>query len=258
MQKTLLLLTFIFTALIFNPAFAEISGNTGFIPGQIWYSKDTLVLGETVNIHTAVWNGGNTEIAFKVEFYDKNVILGTRDVSVSPMALKDVSVPWKITAGDHVISAKIISSIVSGKQQKISLDLSSTSNDKRFISISAKGETTTETKVNEIIPDKVSSSVSTGFNSVEDVRVDILLKVEEVKAEAKKEIEQIKKEEQQKSPISTNKGQSIEDATHKPITYIKLFMFSLFSFILSNKIVFYGLSILILFYIIRGIYRKVR
>lgn len=254
MQKTILLFTFLFSVLIFNPAFAEISNNSGFIPGQIWYSKDTLVLGETVNIHTAIWNGSNTEMSFKVEFYDKNVILGTRDVKVTAMTLKDVFVPWKITQGDHVISAKIISPTT-----KISLDRTTTSNDKRFISSGTNTETEEKVteKINEIIPDKVSTSVSTGFNSVEDIRLSTLDKVEKVKEDAKKEIEQIKKDEQRTS-VKVAQGKSIEDSTHKPITYIKLFMFSLFSFILSNKIVFYGLLAIILFYIIRAIYRKVR
>ena len=82
--------------------------NSGLIPGQIWYSSEKLVEGQTVNIYTAVWNGGKNPITMKVEFYDKNVILGSREVVVDPFELKNVSIPWKITAGEHAISAKII------------------------------------------------------------------------------------------------------------------------------------------------------
>lgn len=269
MRKALLFFTLIFSFSTFNLVNAELLSSSGFIPGQIWYSKDSLEVGETVNIYTALWNNSNKDLSFKVEFYDKNVILGTRNVVVGPMVLKDVYVPWKITAGDHVISAKIISSTttISGKQQTISIEKTTTSTDKKFISASKEDENTkidqtvseTVSKVGEILPEKVSSSVSTGYNSVEDIRLGTLEKVDGIKNDTKQEIEQIKKEEQKNSIKTTaEKGKSIEDATHKPITYIKLFMFSLFSFILSYKIIFYGLLALIIFYIIRAIYRKVR
>ena len=81
--------------------------NSGFIPGQIWYSSEELIEGQTVNIHTAIWNGEKNSITAKVEFYDKNVILGTRNIIVASETSKDVSISWKVTAGDHLISASI-------------------------------------------------------------------------------------------------------------------------------------------------------
>ena len=75
--------------------------NSGLIPGQIWYSSEELTEGQTVNIHTAIWNGEKNPVTTKVEFYDKNVILGFREVVISPQELKNISIPWKITAGDH-------------------------------------------------------------------------------------------------------------------------------------------------------------
>jgi len=49
---------FVFLSVVFvMPVYAEVSAGSGFIPGQIWYSEESLIEGNTVNIHTAVWNG---------------------------------------------------------------------------------------------------------------------------------------------------------------------------------------------------------
>lgn len=257
------------------PVLAEDVTNSGFIPGQIWYSKETLTEGETVNIHTAVWNGEKDySLSAKIEFYDKNVILGTRDVTISPLELEDVSVPWKITSGDHVISAKIISSktVVSGKEEILSLRYSKTSNDKQSVPVVVKNEkgevvTTTDslnnfidkagTEIKEVVPANVSSSVSNGFTAVDDFREKTSVKVEGIKDDAKEELSQIKGQESEK--VSTEKEvKNTDDVIKKPITYIKLFLFTALSFIFANKIVFYGILVLAIFWILRLIYRAIK
>ena len=266
---------FFFSIIIFYfvfawPVLAQVS-SSGFIPGQIWYSKDSLVEGDTVNIHTAVWNGEKDSLSTKVEFYDKNVILGTRDVVVSPSELKDVFIPWKITSGDHVISAKIISSLlsVSGKTEKIVLNRTSTTDDKQFVSVTVKtssGDTVsgssalgnvinkTTAEVKNIIPENVSTSVAGAFTSIDSIRDKTLTQVTSAKNDTEKKLDSLNKE----TP-STQSGQaSLTDATEKPITYIKLFLLTLAEFIIGNKIVFYGLSAFIVLIIIRFIYRQIR
>jgi hypothetical protein len=254
--------------------YAEGVINSGFIPGQIWYSKESLIEGDTVNIHTAVWNGEKESILVRVEFYDKNVILGDREVVVNTLELKDVYVPWKITSGDHVISAKIVSSVVtvSGKKEIVILDRNTTLNDKQFISVVVKnilGEQVTQTdalknqidkttsEINSVIPEEISSTVSTGYNTIDNLRENTSVKIDSIKNETKKEIDSFKNV--IKDTIqNADKKSGIEDATKKPITYVKLFLFSILSFIFGNKIIFYGFLIVILFYIFRLIYRKIR
>lgn len=275
MMKKYFLSLIIFVSIISAiPIYAETLVNSGFIPGQIWYSKAELKEGDTVNIHTAIWNGEKNPLAAKVEFYDKNVILGSRDVILAPAELKDVSVAWKITAGDHVISAKIISSLatVSGVKEKIVLDRIVTSNDRQFVSVVIKNnplETTTEEKqlqtqinktnseINSIVPEKVSTSVVNSFNTVDSFRDRTFTEVASIKNDTQKKIDQIKNIEQATIDISSEKV-SLPDATEKPVAYIKLFLFTLFAFILGSKPIFYGLSVLIVFLIIRFVYRKIR
>jgi len=274
MKKYLFSLIIILSFLLSLPVYAEVVMNSGFIPGQMWYSEDELIEGETINIYTALWNGTKSPISIKVEFYDKNVILGTREVVISPLQLKDVSVPWKITSGDHTISAKIISSsvIVSGQKQTVVLDRNITSNDKQFVSVLIKNASDepvssadalksqvdkATSEINNIIPESVSDTVSNSFSVVDDFRNKNYIKAEEVKKETQKEIETFKMNEKaEKQALYPKVG--IEEATQKPIAYIKLFLFSVLTFILGNKIVFYGIIIVVAFLILRLIYRKIR
>lgn len=269
----LLVSLLIFTILPFT-TFAEVPSNSGFIPGQIWYSKDKLIEGETVNIHTAVWNSEKNSLSVKVEFYDKNVILGSRDVLLSASELKDVYIPWKVTSGDHTISAKIISSIstVSGKASKIVLIRNVTSTDKQFVSVVLKddsGKTSsvsdslknkineTGENINDVVPEKVSDSVSNSFNVVEDFRSKTSDQINTARENTKNEIEVIKND--VKTPAEAlDDVQNVQDAIKKPVTYLKLFFLNTLAFIFDNKIVFYGVSLLIVFYLGRFVYRKIR
>jgi len=263
--------SFLFLFSFFSISFASAANLSGFIPGQIWYSSDNLTEGEIVDIHTAVWNNEKVQLLVKVEFYDKNVILGSRELTILPLELKDVSISWKVTSGDHLISAKIISSSsnASGKKQEINLSRNSTSNDKRFVPVKSKDDSdsisetdkikdqikNTSDEISEIIPDEVKDSFSQGLDYVDDFRLEYYDKISEIKSNTKDDFEKIKNTEP--SPDSNGK-KSIEDATEKPITYIKLLLFTALAFIFGNKIIFYGIIILIIFYIIRSIYKKLR
>ncbi len=273
MKKYFLFLLIIVSILFSQNAYALVL-NSGFIPGQIWYSEEKLIEGDTVNIHTAVWNGEKSSISVKVEFYDKNIVLGNRDIVIDSLELKDVHIPWKVTSGDHVISAKIISSLsgTSNNKEKVTLSRTVTSNDKQFVSVVVKdneGEIVTGTdliqnKLNKassdlesMVPENISDSVSSSLSFVDDFRIKTLDQVNDVKEETKDRIDLLKKDEVIIIPTSLNKS-SIEDATEKPIAYIKLFLFSILSFILTNKIVFYGVLVLVAFLVLRFIYRRIR
>ena len=59
---------FILVYFIFTPSvYALDLTATGFIPGQIWYSKDSFVEGDSVDIHTAVWNNNSYPLSVRVQ-----------------------------------------------------------------------------------------------------------------------------------------------------------------------------------------------
>ncbi|MEI7688736.1 MAG: hypothetical protein WCI91_00965 [Candidatus Nomurabacteria bacterium] len=285
MKKYFVLFILFYIAFI-PSAGATVITTTGFIPGQIWYSKDTIAEGDTVKIYTAIWNNSTSPLSAKVEFYDQNVILGTRDVVLPSQQLMDASVTWKVTAGDHSISAKIISPsvTVSGKKEIVTVNNVLTSVDRKFVPVvlnTIEGQPATSTdilksqidkataSIDGIIPNSISEPVSKNVNSIDSFRIDTLASIANTKSEAEKTITELNKSDSNNKSASAGgkvlavknvaeKGKSIDSATEKPIAYIKLFLFSVLSFIFSSKIVFYFLIILIMFFIIRGIYRKVK
>lgn len=284
-------ISFILISLVFIPfLFLEAAvTTTGFVPGQIWYSKDPFVEGDTVKIYTALWNNEILPLSLKVEFYDKNIVLGTRSVIVPGLSLADVYVSWKVTSGDHSISAKITSStiVTSGKKEDVKVSNVSTGTDKRFVpvvikTIEGKPATTSDVIKNEIdkatssigdiLPESVSVPVFQNVNAFDNFRANTFGKIVNNKNITKKVIEEIKKDESATTPTKTvgnkkevppkveksNEKVGIEQSTKKPIAYLKLILLSVLSFIFGSKIVFYLLVILILFWIFRFIYRSIR
>lgn len=253
-------------------AFADTTQTTGFIPGPVWYSKNPIVAGDNIKIHTVVWNGDVKELSTRVEFYDKNVILGTRDVIVPPSELKDVSISWLVTFGDHYISAKIVSSSINngGKKEVINVSMKETAQNHLFVPIAIKevdgvpassgdvlknqvNQATSDLK--SILPTSVTDTISSNFNSIDTFRQNTNSTIKESKDNTQKEIDSLNSTVKPKEAVANQKPL---DATQKPIAYVKLFFLSVLGFIFANKIVFYGLCALVLFIIIRFIYRRIR
>lgn len=268
------LLGLIICSSIVTVASADTTSTTGFIPNQIWYSKEPLVQGDTVKIYTAVWNGTASSASFHVQFYDGTTLLGERDSTIAAEDIQDISISWKVTAGDHSISAKINSSTTTtaGKKENVVVETTTTSVDHQFVPVAAKATATSEVKteidkatnaVKNIFPDSVSDPLSTTASSVDTFRSSTYSKITQSKKETQKEIDTLSTSSantsNSKSSPKTQPTQAKPlDATEKPIAYVKLFLLSIVSAIFGSKIIFYGLSALIVILFVRFIYRKAR
>lgn len=273
-----IIIYFVFTPLQYS---LGATTSTGFIPGQIWYSKDPFVEGDIVKVYTALWNSSSSSLSAKVEFYDKNVILGSRDVVVPALKLQEVSVSWKVTAGDHLISAKIIAPSIttSGKKEIVTVTNVTTDTDKRFVPVvltTIEGKLATSTdllksqldkatsSLDGIVPTSISTPISSNVSAVDSFRVDSLKKITETKLEAKDKIAELNNksnitiDKTSGRAVSTQKNVNVADATEKPITYLKLTFFSILAFIFGSKLVFYAIIAFLIFLVIRYIYRKIR
>lgn len=280
-MKRFICASLIIFSFIVHPVFADTGTTVGFVPNQIWYSKEPLVENDTVKIYTAIWNGADTATAFHVQFYDGATILGERDITVSALDIQDVSISWKVTAGDHAISAKISSSTatIAGKKEQVSLDYATTSADKQFVPVVVKKVTTAdvksqidkaESKVKDIVPESVLVPVTTQFNSIDTFRSNTSSKISDAKNETQKAITALDSTTKVAAPISSKDKKSTVlapakvkqpkplDATEKPIAYVKLFLLSIVGFIFGSKFVFYGLIVLIVFFLIRYLYFKIK
>ncbi len=265
--------------LSFATAYAEVPKTTGIIAGQIWYSEDPLVAGDTVKVYTAVWNGDTNPLHARVEFYDQNVILGARDIVVDPQSLKDVSVSWQVTPGDHTIHATITSSsLTTGtKTQSVTLDRTTTADDHTFVPVVVTTPTGKSVKTVDVIGDEVKNAttqiqnvippqVTQNLGSIDAIRSNAADKIITSKADVEKQIEVFNKEAPKtvtttsKGSVSPSKASAVSsiDATQRPIAYIKLFFLTILAFIFRYPIVFYIVVAYLIFIILRFAYRKIK
>lgn len=104
--------------------------NSGIISGNIWFSKNPFFEGELVRIYTAIYNSSDAALEGDVNFYDSNILLGTKRFAVpSGGNLQDVFINWKATEGDHKFSAKLTNTQVSvsgGKPEAVTISSAET------------------------------------------------------------------------------------------------------------------------------------
>lgn len=277
-MRKIILFSIIFSFLFLSASntFAEtkINSTTGFVSGDIWYSKAKLVEGDEVKIYTAFWNGENTPINIKVSFFDKDILLGTRDVSIPALTLKDISISWKVTTGDHQIKATILkaTSNQSGTNQDVSISLNEVKTESIFISKRVDASVPAEKlgelgeKVIDVLPKSVAEPVSSSVSDLDLFREKTKVEIEKGIAGAKEKIEantvEVKKENNKtntkdKEVVVEKKKDSLS-GTEKPIAYLQFYLLSVALFIFSNTWLFYGIILFFIFLIIRFIYRKIR
>lgn len=250
---------------------AQAQGNVGFVENSIWYSQTPKVEGESVKVYTAIWNGSASDISAHVEFYDGTTLLGSRDVKVTPENISDVFIIWKVTAGDHNISARITksSTLVGGVATNFTVADNNVAANK--ISISKKVAVdvgaitpvdTIAKKVSDALPAQVAAPVKDIASQVDNYREDTRVTIEENIIATKKKIAEMDKPVSKSSTTSKDKNPKLAanslSGTDKPIAYVELFFLTCASFIFTNKVVFYGICIVLLFLVLRFIFNKIK
>jgi len=194
--------------------------NAGFVPENIWYSKDPLLEGDKVQIYTVVFNPDTRQLSGTVIFFDNNVFLGKKDFIVPPKSVKDVSIAWTVTVGTHSIFGKIENSkflLPDGKYEEIYLADNETNKSVKIVSKiilpqNKNDDTATEPKNNLInngietiqnfgttvlntIPASISNPIVTASTKLDDLRNEIEIKLGNEKEITNKQIDVLKKAE---------------------------------------------------------------
>ncbi len=245
--------------------------NTGFVPVNIWYSKDPFQEGDKIKIYTLVFNPDSRELSGTVFFFDDTTLLGKNDFAVSANATKAISISWIATAGDHTIFAKIENAkflISKGNYEETYLTLNETQKSSRTVAkkITTSDKTTTPSQtndngssivsdikntINEKTPDFISKPVVSAASGLEGIRINESIASDRKKKEINNEIEALNNT-KTKDNSKTDNGVFL-----KPFKYVELFLLSLSSFIFSNKIVFYVILVILVFFILRFIWKKI-
>ena len=265
------------------------SANTGFLGGPMWISPEVPQDGELVSLSALFHNAEPNSLSGDVLFYDSNVLLGKKSITIPSGGVSTATVSFRISAGDHSFSAtagNLSESLSDGKTEPFVLspqtvqlpNISVSPKAGNSLNASVVSGTTNlvtnnifpqnpmanvASKVNELqgnvissIPDSVANPVTNTATALDSWRTNNAnsfanqTKAASISIDKTKELASTEQKKFGKASFSTN-------FVDKPFAYVKLFVFELLSFIWSHAIIFYGLLVLILYAILRFVYKKI-
>ena len=97
---------------VFLPITFAATENAGILRDGVWFSKEPLIAGETVNISTAIFNSTAYPITGIVAFKDGEHDIGAQSFTAGAGKLEQISVGWTPEKGEHRVSAEIISAVI--------------------------------------------------------------------------------------------------------------------------------------------------
>lgn len=247
MRKILLALLFAIAPFSFAQAADLPVTNAGFVPANIWYSKDPFFTGDSVRIYTIIFNGSTYDLTGDVQFLDNGIVIGTTNFSLSGNGrVQDVWIDWKATSGAHTITAQLINVIANGPKgkQTVSLDNSVTGKSERTVAVDpavvaaqtqaqvqkvtdagVQAVTTVQGAVNSVtdaIPAPVKETVSSGAHTIESFRIGEASQFQTARAAKAKEIDVMNaKELATSTPLQLAAQKSLPGTGQAPLTVSK-------------------------------------
>ncbi len=132
-----------FLIILFFPLLAQAEKiNAGFVSG-VWYSRSPFFAGDDIRIYSAIQNQSDFDIVGKIEFYDKQNLIGSSDFSVISGRLIEGWVDWKVTAGNHSVYVRIAEakkSEVGGQEEEVELQFTTSSMDELVVDLDTDGD----------------------------------------------------------------------------------------------------------------------
>ncbi|OGI74196.1 hypothetical protein A2740_01535 [Candidatus Nomurabacteria bacterium RIFCSPHIGHO2_01_FULL_43_16] len=259
--------------------------NAGFVPANIWYSQDPFEEGDKVKIYTVIFNPDSRQLSGSVIFFNNSVFLGKKDFTAEAKSVKDVYLDWTATVGEHSIFGKIENAkfLVSlGKYEEVYLAENETSKSLRTVSkkIITVADTTDPSAITNPIlnivnavsfepiknigkiigdntPEFIAQPTISTANMVEELRINAGIVLETKRKEVKENIRALDPSTEEAAPGS-NSPEAEPSKFLKPFKYAELFALALFSTTFNNKLIFYTVLILIIFFLLRYIMKRVR
>lgn len=260
--------------------------NAGFVPANIWYSRDPFFAGETIRVYTIIFNGSVYDLKGGVEFLDNGVVIGKTNFALSGGGrVQDVWVDWKTTQGAHTVTARLTNVIGDGPngKQSVILDNAETGKSDRVVDLDpavvaaqsqAQMQKVADVKnqalgkiadvantVGESIPSPVKENVSTGVSTLEKFRIGEAYQFQLSKENKAKEILVMKANATSSAAILQKSGDvvvSISNATQEPFAYVMLAIYTLLQYIFQWQVLFYGLILYAIYRFIKWVARKIR
>lgn len=275
LKKFWLILLLIFFLLPTAKIFAQTTTNAGFVPSNIWYSKDPFQEGDKIKIYTLIFNPDTRKFSGTINFYDNDTLLGTKSFTVTGTSTEDIFINWTVTAGNHEIygqieNAKFLTS--NGTYIDASLAQNETSKSIRTVASKIVAQNISNginsvdgafnTAVNSIqnigdnaktvVPTTVSQTIANTTNIVDGLRNNIDTTLGNTQKQIQNKINALNNT--KNSSISDNNN---SDILQKPFYFTELFFIIILSFIFKYKILFYGILIIFFILILRYIWNLI-
>lgn len=261
------------------------NSSAGFVSANIWYSKDPFSEGDKIKIYTFIFNPDKRELSGAVVFFNKTVFLGKKNFVVPGNGANEIYIDWTATVGDHEIFGKIESAkflISAGKYEEVYIVENETEHSKRTVSktiipnsndninsvsdsISGSAISDQIQNIEKIVKENtlefISKPLSLVADKVEEFRAETGATISDKKEAVQAEIDVLKKptdlktyEDSKLAPKETEPAQKTNPLL-TPFKYAELFFFKLASLIFNNKIVFYGILGIAIFFLLRVAWR---
>lgn len=245
--------------------------NSGFVPGNIWLSKTPTSVGEEIKIYTMVWNGSTNDVSGTVTFFDNDQVIDKQNFILSGEgSSKILFQKWTAATGYHKLYAQITDSVGGPRGSKaitVSLQYSKTSEEEHFIDTPKVTEPGKTTLVNNIVgskidfakgyveanlPKPVTGTTKAISGNLETMRVNANEWSNQVLTKIKNDLNPSDIKLKYQTSTNKNSGFSVE----RPIKYVELFLLSVMAFIFGQAWIFYGVLIILVFFVLRYFKRK--
>ncbi|MEI8130013.1 MAG: Ig-like domain-containing protein [bacterium] len=247
------------------PAYAT----TGFVNSPIWISPDKPSEGQNVTLSAVFHNSETETISGSILFYDENTLLSEKPITLRPDEVATITTSFTISAGAHIFSAKTknLSQVSStGTLEVLSVPVATVELPPQFIPKSivstnngnGVGDVTkvilkqvdkAQSAVLSSVPPATKKQISTTANTVDNWRSDTADTFTKVRDNAKASLDQAK---------NPTKKVATKVAPKGPFTYLLYLLFSFLSFLFSSPVIFYLTGLLIVYFILRYLYLKIR
>ncbi len=265
-----MILSFLFSLFLFPSL--TFASSVSFVTEPIWFSPEPVIEGQKVTVHALLYNGETVGLSGTAFFFDGKTVLGQKLVTLPAGSSKDVTISWTPTAGAHDLSVTLVNTTLDNREKTpVTLDPKDVptlrvvvpkksgviGNDESptFPTIQ-KGLDTVSEKISDILPDPAEQKIDTVFATVDDFRTETATSIELKRQEYKQNIKDaFDTDITNGANAITNKDEMKDVQLKKPFAYVGLFFMTLFGFIFKIKAVFYIVGCIILYVILRKIFR---
>ena len=246
------------------PAFSLAA--TGFIDAPMWIYPEAPTQNQSVTLYALFRNDENTTVSGTVLFYDKDTIVGKKNVTVAPGGVGTANTTFRISAGSHTFSASMgsLTKIApNGTSSALLIPMQSTQMPTIVVSANSASASAVSSTANSSVSDPTSKAVLGQVDSFENTALSVVPpSFQDKVTAAAKSVDTWRAVKASTFTVSREKASSatIPPATKYvdgPLKYVKIAFFSLLAFVFSFPVIFYIAGIVVFYIVVRFIVRKI-